>query len=250
MKKTLSLLLCLLLLVCSLTFTACDLDSGEKYAPNGLAYQINEDRKTCTIVGIGNCTDTEITIPEKIGKYKVTIIGKDAFLDQVQITQVSLPDGLLSIEDSAFMYCTGLTEVIIPNTVTDVGIYAFGLCDNLKSIQLSNSLTEIAVQLCYSCKSLEEVVIPDSVKVIGDGAFAECPLKSVTLGSGIEKIESFGLLNHGNNGFYPLTVTYNGTLDQWKRVERANRWIQEIDCSFSCLDYSGDIMDVYEYVHP
>jgi len=250
MKKLIALLLCLLVLVCSLTFTACDLDSGEKFASNGLAYKVNEDGKTCTIIGIGNCTDTVIEIPEKIGKYQVTVIGKDAFIDQSQITEITLPNGLLSIEDCAFEFCTGLTEVVIPDTVTYAGLCAFNCCYNLKSIQLSNSLTEIAVQLCYSCKSLEEVVIPDSVKVIGDGAFAECPLKSVTLGSGIEKIESFGLLNHGDNGLYPLTVTYNGTLDQWKSVERVGYWIQEADCSFSCLDYSGDIMDVYEYVQP
>ena len=86
----------------------------------------------------------------------------------------------------------------------------------------------------------------DFCNLFGDGAFAECPLRSVSLGSGIEKIESFALMNHGNYGFYPLTVTYNGTLAQWKSVERGGRWIQEADCSFSCLDFSGSIMDVYE----
>ena len=245
MQKICVMLVVTLFLACFM-LTSCDFGSNEKYAPNGLAYKVNEDRKTCTIIGIGNCTDTVIEIPEKIGKYTVTVIGKDAFLDQTQITDVSFPDGLLSIEDSAFYGCAGLTEIVMPDSVTHAGLYAFGLCDNLKKIQLSNNLTEIAVQLCYMCKSLEEIVIPDSVKVIGDGAVAECPLRSVSLGSGIEKIESFALMNHGNYGFYPLTVTYNGTLAQWKSVGRGGRWIQEIDCSFSCLDFSGSIMDVYE----
>ena len=247
MKKILTLLLTA---VMCLSFVACDINTlignDTRYAPNGLEYRVNEDRKSCTIIGIGNCTDTVIEIPEKIGKYKVTVIGKDAFLDQSQITDISLPNGLLTIEDNAFDSCRGLTEIVIPDTVTKAGIYSFAFCDNLESIQLSSSLTEIPVQLCYMCKSLEEVIIPDSVKVIGDGAFAECPLRSVSLGSGIEKIESFALMNHGNYGFYPLTVTYNGTLAQWKSVERANVWIQEADCSFSCLDFSGSIMDVYE----
>ena len=245
MKKILALLV---VAVMSFVLSACNIDD-EKYAPNGLAYKINDDRQTCTITGIGNCTDTVVEIPEKIGKYKVTVVGKDAFLDQTQITDISLPNGLLSIEESAFYGCHGLTEIVIPNTVTFAGVYAFGVCDNLKSIRLSSNLVEISVQLCYACKSLEEIVIPDNVKVIGDGAFAECPLRAVSLGSGIKKIESFGLLNNGNYGTPHLTVTYSGTLAQWQKVERVGYWIQQVDCTFSCVDFSGDIMDVYEYLN-
>ncbi len=244
MKKLISLLL--VAIVC-LTSASCGLSIDDtRYAPNGLAYQLNEDRKTCTIVGIGNCTDTAITIPEKIGKYQVTSIGKDAFLDQSQITELHLPEGLLRIEDCAFENCDGLTTIVIPDTVTDIGICAFQSCQSLNRITLPSNLTEIPDQICYQCPSLEAIIIPDSVKVIGDAAFAECPLRSISLGSGIEKIESFALVNHGEYGFHDLTVTYNGTLAQWSAVERANRWIQEIDCRFSCIDFNGDIMDVYE----
>ena len=245
MKKTIALLMSVCLLLCMSALTSCNLDIP-LYAPNGLQYIINADGKTCTIVGIGKCTDTEVAIPESILKLPVTVIGQDAFCDQKQITKVTIPEGIVQIENSAFMYCTGLTEIILPNSLVQAGTYSFGFCDNLRSIQFSKNLTEIPVQMFYMCKSLEEVIIPDSVKVIGDGAFAECPLKSVTLGSGIEKVENFGLMNHGTYGFQPLTVTYNGTLAQWQNVERGGRWIQEIDCTFSCQDFSGNIMDVYE----
>ena len=245
MKKTIALFMSVCLLLCMTALTACNLDIP-LYAPNGLQYIINADGKTCTIVGIGKCTDTEVAIPESILKLPVTVIGQDAFCDQKQITKVTIPEGIVQIENGAFMYCTGLTEIILPNSLVQAGTYSFGFCDNLRSIQFSKNLTEIPVQMFYMCKSLEEVIIPDSVKVIGDGAFAECPLKSVTLGSGIEKVENFGLMNHGTYGFQPLTVTYNGTLAQWQNVERGGRWIQEIDCTFSCQDFSGNIMDVYE----
>lgn len=245
MKKTIALLMSVCLLLCMSALTSCNLDIP-LYAPNGLQYIINADGKTCTIVGIGKCTDTEVAIPESVLKLPVTVIGQDAFCDQKQITKVTIPEGIVQIENGAFMYCTGLTEIILPNSLVQAGTYSFGFCDNLRSIQFSKNLTEIPVQMFYMCKSLEEVIIPDSVKVIGDGAFAECPLKSVTLGSGIEKVENFGLMNHGTYGFQPLTVTYNGTLAQWQNVERGGRWIQEIDCTFSCQDFSGNIMDVYE----
>ena len=243
MKKAIALIMIIILLVSLTALTSCNLNIP-LYAPNGLQYIINADGKTCTIVGIGKCTDTEVVIPESILKLPVTVIGQDAFCDQTQITKVTIPEGIVQIENGAFMYCTGLTEIILPNSLVQAGTYSFGFCDNLKSIQFSQNMTEIPVQMFYMCKSLEEVVIPDNVKVIGDGAFAECPLRSISLGSGIKKIESFGLINHEYAGF-SLDVTYNGTLAQWQNVERVGYWIQEEHCTFTCLDFNGSIMDVY-----
>ena len=40
----------------------------------GLAYVINEDGETCTITGIGECTDTDIVVPIEIDGLKVTAI--------------------------------------------------------------------------------------------------------------------------------------------------------------------------------
>ena len=102
MKKLIALLLAA---VMCLSFSSCDIDTIAEndtgYAPNGLEYRVNEDSQTCTIIGIGKCTDTVVEIPQTIKKYTVTVIGKDAFLDQTQITEILFPDGLLSIEDSA-----------------------------------------------------------------------------------------------------------------------------------------------------
>ena len=104
MKKMLALLL---VAVMCLSFAACDIDAlmenDTGYAPNGLEYRINEDGKTCTIVGIGKCTDTVVEIPQTIKKYKVTSIGKEAFCvpaKQENEICVSITDFILS---SAFI---------------------------------------------------------------------------------------------------------------------------------------------------
>lgn len=69
----------------------------------GLIYRINEDGKTCTVVGMGTCTDSDIVIP-----------GTD-------------PDGhpVTTISYASFRGCTGIASVTIPDSVTDIGGSAF-----------------------------------------------------------------------------------------------------------------------------
>ena len=64
---------------------------------------------------------------------------------------VTIPDGVTSIGETAFEGCSGLTSVTIPDSVKSIGAYAFSGCSGLAS-----------------------VTIPDSVKSIGDYAFSNC----------------------------------------------------------------------------
>ena len=58
--------------VMCLSCSSCDIGTlagnDTKYAPNGLEYRVNEDGQTCTIIGIGKCTDTVITMHTVVGK--------------------------------------------------------------------------------------------------------------------------------------------------------------------------------------
>ena len=77
----------------------------------GLAYEVNSDRATCTITGIGTCTDINVQFPATINGYKVTSIG-----------------------DYAFYLCSGLTSIVIPDSVTSIGSSAFEDCYDLTSV--------------------------------------------------------------------------------------------------------------------
>ncbi len=51
----------------------------------------------------------------------------------------SIPDGVTSIGDEAFAYCSGLTSITIPDRVTSIGDYAFAACHKLRRVYCSGS---------------------------------------------------------------------------------------------------------------
>ena len=105
------------------------------------------------------------------------------------IKTASLPDGLTSIGENAFGFCSHLTSVTIPNSVTSIGQQAFQYCSGLTSITIPNSVTSIGNSAFYDCSSLASFTIPNSVTRIGDYAFYECiGLTSVTIPNSVTSI--------------------------------------------------------------
>lgn len=139
-------------------------------ASEGLEFNAgNDTSKTCSVTGIGTCTDTVIVIPEKDPKgYTVRGIWSSAFRD-----------------------CEDVTDVIIPETVTYISSYAFDKCSNLVSINFPSGMKTIGDGAFMMCSSLESAIIPDSVEYIGTCAFADCTsLKNVNIGNGVTEISS------------------------------------------------------------
>ena len=239
--------LCLISTLCAILLTSCNIPI-QLYTLSGLEYRINEDGETCTIIGIGKYKSTDLEIPEKIGDYMVTTIGKEAFCagryeQCANLTSITLPEGLTTIEDFAFMGCKKVKEIIVPDTVTTINAGAFQECVQLEKLILPKGLTTISVQMCIGCQSLKEIKIPDSVTEIKDAAFAEAGLETVTIGTNVKRIEGFAFLSYYKSA---NAVYYEGTLAQWQEIERGSAWIGDEDCTFYCEDFEGMIGEVYQ----
>ena len=132
----------------------------------------------------GTKVEGDINIPEG-----VTSIQDSAFRYQTGITSVTIPDSVTSIGSSAFSGCSGLQSVTIGNGVTSIGSSAFYNCSSLTSLKIPDSVTSIGGYAFKNCSSLTSVTIPDSVTSIGDDAFRGCSgLTSVTIGNGVTSI--------------------------------------------------------------
>ena len=158
------------------------------------------------------------------------VIADDAFHNCYNLTTVSLPEGLTHISAGAFSYC-GLTNVTIPESVVWMGDSAFWQCTNLERVDITSlsawcgitfgfegnpltyadmlyvdgialtelvipeDVTEVGSYAFYGYNGLISVTIPDHVTTIGEGAFSLCEnLSSVSIGNGITRM--------GNSPFY------------------------------------------------
>lgn len=166
---------------------------------NGYVIYIDETEKIL-VSYIGS--DTELSLPNGI-----TAIDESAFSNCTGLTSITIPDSVTSIGNSAFSGCTGLTSITIGNGVTSIGNSTFFGCTGLTSITIPDSVTSIGGSAFYDCSGLMSVTIPDSVTSIGQYAFYDCSgLTSVTIGNGVTSI--------GYSAFYGCTGLTSITLPE------------------------------------
>ena len=85
--------------------------------------------------------------------------------DGNEITEYTIPDGVKTIGERAFQYCSGLSSITIPNSVITIGGKAF-YCSGLTSVTIPNSVTTIgggAFYGCYLSIVTSEILIPFDV---------------------------------------------------------------------------------------
>ena len=179
-------------------------DSQWLYPWRSLGDQITtiEFKEGVTVIGQGafgsNFTYNNIknvTIPEG-----VTRIGNSAFYFCRSLTNVTLPSSLTYIGNDAFMQCgTDFTAITIPDNVTYLGQYAFHGCENLSSVVLPEGITQIGMNTFYGCINLKSITIPNNVSSIGESAFSSCyNLESVILGDRLTEINNYAFVGCSN----------------------------------------------------
>jgi hypothetical protein len=131
---------------------------------------------------------TEITLPES-----VVTIGSCAFYVCESLAEVTLSNGLTTIEDDAFGYCTSLTQIVIPDSVTSIGERLFYECSALTQVTLSNNITTISYG-AFSKTGLKQFTVPAGVTFIDEAAFYYCTdLETITIPKGVTTLGDFVL---------------------------------------------------------
>ena len=100
--------------------------------------------------------------------------AKYLFVNDVEVTDLVIPNIVTSIGGLAFSGCSGLTSVTIPNSVTSIGQYAFDGCSSLTSIEFPASLEYFDLGVINGCTGLLSIKIPSSVLSCGEYYGAEC----------------------------------------------------------------------------
>lgn len=181
---------------------------GEWLTTEGIEYVFTDDGNA---YGVAAFTSKEIAeayiLPEYNGK-PVTIIFARAFANS-NITRVTIPDSVTTIENEAFYNCDNLVSATTGNGVTSIGDEAFRDCDKLKNMTIGNGVTMIGKNAFSECDNLTSVIIPDSVTTIDDYAFWYCKsLTNVAMGNSVTHIgnKAFGECKNLTNITVPDSI--------------------------------------------
>lgn len=207
MKLLKNLSLCMLVSIMLITMTcpAFALDDGE------FKYTIQGDEVFLTYyIGSGG----DIQIPASINGIPVTKINQNCFVGNENVTSISIPgsvktledsalasahavtkvtieEGVTAIGDSAFMKMENLIEVNIPvSAAGNLGTRLFSECKKLQKVSLPEGMAEIPMFTFDGCDSLETIDIPDSVTSLGSQSFRGTALKEVTIPASVIKIQN------------------------------------------------------------
>ena len=168
-----------------------------------LAFESNGNG-TCTLVGIGNITDTCIVIPEKSSDGDVvTSIAANAFYGNTKINTIQIPSTVTSIGEKAFGGCTSIVYISVNSANT-----SFKDTDGVLYTKNGDTLIHYPAQ-----KGNEVLSIPKSVTKICDMAFYNCAsLRKISFGGSMADWSRI-LIGEMNYGLYSASVICSDSSD-------------------------------------
>ena len=157
---------------------------------------------TCAVVGIGNCTDVCVIIPEKS----------------------PTGDIVTAICEKAFYENTEIKAVQIPSTVTEIGNLAFGGCTSLVyvSVDSKNRAFCDVEGILFNLSKTELIAYPAA-----NGA------TKLDISTEIEKIHDMAFYRSDNLEL----INYAGTLEDWGKIKIGASNYGLYTASIYCSDY-------------
>ena len=143
----------------SITYRGAYLSQSSKPADNGESYFANY-AKTVTSFAIES-TSTE-NIPN-------TFIPAYLCYDLYNLTSLSIPNYVTTIEEGAFRACSSLTSVTLPASIKYIGESAFENCSKLATCPLGSSHTALKTigKRAFARTAINSFYVPESVTSMG-----------------------------------------------------------------------------------
>ena len=145
-------------------------------------------------------------------------IGANAFISCINLKEITIPDSVTKIGSKAFKYCVSLKNIIVGEGVMSVGSDAFSdthwlnnqkqnfICAGKTLISVTEDTSDVEIpenilsiaDNGFHDKNVKTLVIPETVKLIGNKAFAAC--------ENLERVLIKGVPEFGKDCFFENAV--------------------------------------------
>lgn len=171
---------------------------GVFYCRYGEAEAFAEAGSTCD-----EFTDIRVLPTVTIGneEYPVTAIPSHAFATRA-ITSIEIPENA-KLGENAFAG-SAIRSLKIPACMIWIPAELCSGCPELRSVDLGSRIYYIFSKAFYNCEKLESAVIPTGVRSIGDQAFYNTGLRSVTIPASVQTMN--GLIFSGNDNLSEVII--------------------------------------------
>ena len=108
-------------------------------------------------------------------------IPRKIWINEKEVKELFIPDGITMIQDDAFRNCDDLMSVTIGNDVVHIGNDAFYDCENISSVVIGNGINYIGEYAFYSCDNINSLSLGCSLEYIGKYSLTSKSIESITL---------------------------------------------------------------------
>lgn len=216
------------------------------YGSPTLIYSISDYKKQeCAVSGVDKASEEGLYIPsyKYIGgvRYAVTEILPHA-LEDSNITELTVAEGVTKIGESAVRDCKKLRRVILPSSISEIHSYAFSGDSVLEYVRLGIGLSKIGTGVFGLCPALKGVAYEGNAaqlaEVEGVGALdAKEKTYNVT-----HNAVTIAFSTHGS-GFCPHLVYIDGISKDFSNAG-ANQVIIELDYK---SEIEGKLVKIYGF---
>ncbi|MBQ9278128.1 MAG: leucine-rich repeat protein [Lachnospiraceae bacterium] len=127
-----------------------------------------------------NCSRLKnVNLPSKLKKISV---GSFKGCSELWAAGIKFPDGLSTIDASAFRYCDSIDSIELPKNISTISLSSFEGCRNLRSVKAESTINKVDKYAFYNCTMLEKFPFEKIEGNIDGAAFANCSsLRNIVL---------------------------------------------------------------------
>lgn len=153
---------------------------------NGINYQIFSPASKYARVKSSSPKYTgDVVLPATIEvngeTYKVVELAPYCFDGCADMTSLTLPEGIISVNAYSIRKANKLESVKFPSTVEVYNTGMLNACTGLKSVEMNSVAKRLENVLFQNCTALQSVVLPPNCEYVGPSTFSGCTaLETVT----------------------------------------------------------------------